>query len=81
MLEELDKIILNIDLIREAYPHLSEEQCLQAKENLEGYFNVVWTIFLRLRREGRLDEVLSHSRPQDGIEPNRARTQKQEPLF
>jgi hypothetical protein len=50
-------------LLHEIYPSLNREQLLEAKENLDRYFDLAVRIFLRLEREGA-------SRPLDPSKEN-----------
>lgn len=48
--------------LRSLYPDYTEEEIQQAYENLRRYFELGWTIFLRLRAEGKLDSALKKGR-------------------
>jgi len=39
--------------IRDLYSHLSEDELLEAEENIDRYLEVVWRIYERLEREGK----------------------------
>lgn len=55
-----------LDRWRKLNPDATEEELRQADENMRRYSDVAWRVFLRLRREGRLDEVLGSHNPKHG---------------
>jgi hypothetical protein len=44
--------------IEELYPDLSPEARQAAADNLHRYVDLVWRIYNRLKREGKLNEVM-----------------------
>lgn len=51
--------------IQDIYPHLNDQQCREAEENLEQYLGVILRIYERLEREqGGFDSF--KNRPYDG---------------
>lgn len=59
--------------IQDLYPDLSPEEQAEAEANIKAYIRVVWKIFQRLEREGRLDEVLKEARLREEWEKGRGK--------
>jgi hypothetical protein len=63
-----EQIQKDLALLHRIYPNLSREQLLEAKENLDRYFDLAVRIFLRLKREEAarmLDQPSKNSYAQD----------------
>lgn len=49
-------------IIQDLYPDLSPEEQQEAAENLHRYMDLVWHMYNRLKREGKLNEVIEELR-------------------
>lgn len=47
------------EIVRHWMPEASDEELKEATVNFRAYLAVIYRIFLRLEREGRLDEIKS----------------------
>lgn len=45
-----------LDLLREIYPELNHDQLIEAKERLDGYFDVVLETFLESGAKANIDD-------------------------
>lgn len=48
--------ISDLDFLRGLYPRLTNDQILELKERLDGYFDVALKIFLRKQNKTHIDE-------------------------
>jgi len=57
--EQIEEDLL---LLHDTYPNLSRSQLLEAKENLDCYFDLAVRVFLRLERERTGDDFDTSSK-------------------
>lgn len=46
-----------LEILSSLHPTYTQEQLREARDNLIRYFDLVWEIFLKMRKDGRLDAI------------------------